>query len=105
MTSQQMVFVAMCEQNGIPRPEPEHRFRPPRRWRFDYAWPDRRLALEVEGGVWTNGRHTRGSGFLRDVEKYNAAAVAGWRLIRTTPDELFTTTTVKLIRQALTAKP
>ena len=50
------------------------------------AWPDLRVAVEVEGGVWskTPGRHTRGAGFEADCEKYNAAAAAGWRVARVT---------------------
>ena len=66
----------------------EFRFHPQRRWRFDYAIPSERIALEVEGGVWTGGRHTSPRGFLGDIEKYNAAVVAGWRVVRTTPDRL-----------------
>lgn len=41
----------------------EHRFHPARRWRFDFAWPELLFAVEVEGGIWTGGRHNRGSGF------------------------------------------
>ena len=48
------------------------------------------MALEVEGGVWTGGRHTRGAGFLKDAEKYNTAATLGWRLIRVTPKQIQT---------------
>jgi hypothetical protein len=55
---------------------------------MDYAWPDRKLFLEVEGGIWSNGRHTRGSGYVRDLEKYNTAAAMGWRLIRCQPRDL-----------------
>lgn len=69
---------------GIPKPEREHRFHATRRWRFDFAWPTYRVAAEVEGGTWSGGRHTRGSGFERDAEKYNAAAVAGWTVLRFT---------------------
>lgn len=60
----------------------EHRFFPERKWRFDIAWLPEKLAVEVEGGVWTGGRHTRGSGFVKDCEKYNAAALEGWRVLR-----------------------
>lgn len=95
------VFAALLERAGVPLPEPEHRFHPSRKWRMDYAWPDHGIALEVEGGVWTRGRHTRPKGFLRDVEKYNAAAVDGWRILRCTPDELCTERTVELIREAM----
>lgn len=69
---------------GGPALEREHVFHPERRWRFDFALVDRRVAFEVEGGQWTGGRHTRGLGFAADCEKYNAAAMAGWRVLRFT---------------------
>ncbi|MCP4540619.1 MAG: hypothetical protein GY832_26070 [Chloroflexi bacterium] len=69
---------------GLPEPEREHRFAPPRRWRFDFAWPARNLAAEVEGGTWARGRHTRGAGFEKDCEKYNEAALLGWTVLRFT---------------------
>lgn len=53
-----------------------------RGWRFDYAFPDIMVAIEIEGGVWTGGRHTRGCGFQDDLDKYNVAAAIGWRLFR-----------------------
>lgn len=69
---------------GLPDPVREHRFHGTRKWRFDYAWPEQLLAVEIEGGVWakTPGRHTRGSGFCNDCEKYNHAALLGWRVLR-----------------------
>lgn len=66
----------------LPNPEREYRFAPDRRWRFDFAWPDKKVALEVEGGIWTNGRHNRGAGMEADMEKYNRATCEGWRLLR-----------------------
>jgi very-short-patch-repair endonuclease len=66
--------------------EREYRFHPERRWRFDFAWPDKKVALEVEGGTWSNGAHTRGKHFESDCEKYNEAAIAGWHVIRVTTD-------------------
>lgn len=77
----------------------EHCFAPPRRWRFDYAWPGLLLALEVEGGVWSGGRHTRGSGFLRDMEKYNTASLLGWRVFRTTPQQIESGATFALLER------
>ena len=82
-------------------PLTEHRFHPTRKWRFDYAWEDHRVALEVEGGVWVGGRHTSGAGFVKDVEKYNEAACLGWRIIRCQPRELCSIKTVDNIKKAL----
>ena len=74
----------------LPVPVREYRFHPARRWRVDYAWPEHRLAVEIEGGAWIGGRHTRGSGFVRDIEKYNSLAVMGWSLLRFTPRQIIT---------------
>ena len=82
-------------------PLTEHRFHPTRKWRFDYAWEDHRVALEVEGGVWVGGRHTSGAGFVKDMEKYNEAACLGWRIIRCQPRELCSIKTVDNIKRAL----
>lgn len=71
---------------GLPPPEPEYRFHDERRWAFDWAWSGILLAVEYEGGIWENGRHTRGEGFQRDCEKYNEAALMGWRVLRFTYD-------------------
>jgi very-short-patch-repair endonuclease len=69
---------------GLPAPEREYRFHATRRWRFDMAYPDMRLAIEVEGATWSGGRHTRGAGYEKDVEKYNTAALDGWTVLRFT---------------------
>ena len=55
-------------------------------WRFDFAWPAVQVAVEVEGGVWSGGRHVRPAGFLEDVRKYNIAAMMGWTVLRATGD-------------------
>jgi len=67
-----------------PAPAREYRFASPRRWKFDFAWPDARLAVEIEGGTWSGGRHTRGAGYANDCTKYNAAVLEGWRVLRYT---------------------
>jgi hypothetical protein len=66
----------------------EHRFHPDRRWRFDVAFPARMIAAEIDGAVWTQGRHTRGRGFIKDQEKTNEAQLLGWRVFRFVPDDL-----------------
>jgi hypothetical protein len=78
----------LCRLSGLPDPTPEYRFHPTRKWRFDFAWIDVRVALEVDGGIWTQGRHSRGTGMLGDHEKLNEAACLGWRVLRTTPSGL-----------------
>lgn len=82
----------------------EYRFHPKRRWRFDYAIAKHRIAIEVEGGVFTGGRHTRPTGFLGDVEKYNTATLYGWRLFRVTPSRLISASTMQLLHDAITLK-
>jgi len=67
---------------GLPEPLAEYRFHATRKWRFDFAYPDLKLAIEIEGGIWRRGRHNRASGFVRDAEKYNEAAISGWRVLR-----------------------
>lgn len=87
--------------HNIPFPIGEFRFHPKRLWRFDFAWPERKIALEVEGGMWIHGRHSRGSGRIKDMEKYSAAAVLGWRLLYVQPKELLTAQTAEMIKGAL----
>lgn len=84
----ELVVHAYCASHTLPPPTVEHQFAHPRRWRFDFAWVPWHLALEVEGGVWTKGRHTRGAGYLADITKYNRATVLGWRVLRCTPDTM-----------------
>lgn len=68
--------------------EQEYRFDLTRRWRFDFAHVPRRVAVEIEGGTWSGGRHTRGSGYAKDLEKYNAAARQGWLVLRYTTNQV-----------------
>lgn len=66
----------------LPAPRCEVLFHPLRRWRFDFAWHDRMIAAEVEGGIFIRGRHASPAGFIKDAEKYNTAALLGWRVFR-----------------------
>lgn len=65
----------------LPEPVREYRFHPTRRWRMDFAWPDLKLAAEVQGGIWTRGRHSRGKGMEADMEKHNEAMLLGWDVL------------------------
>ena len=86
---------------GLPAPDLEHVFATPRRWRFDLAWPPRKLAAEVEGGTWVQGRHSRGAGMRKDAEKYNTAALLGWCVLRFTGDMVTDGSAVKVVEEAL----
>lgn len=95
------IFVKFAESQLGVAPVKEYQFHPLRKWRFDYAFPGAKVALEVEGGVHTAGRHIRPRGFLNDMEKYNAAATLGWLVLRTTPDQLRTYRTIEMIKTAM----
>lgn len=84
-----------------PTPEREYRFDPVRRWRFDLAWPALRLAVEIDGGAFSGGRHTTGAGFRRDLEKANAAVMAGWRVLHFLPEQVESGAALALIERTL----
>lgn len=65
----------------------EHRFHPDRKWRFDWALPAVKVAVEYEGIHSAKSRHTTKKGYAGDVEKYNAATADGWRIIRATSSD------------------
>lgn len=69
-------------------PVREYPFHPTRKWRFDFAWPDVKVAVEIEGGIYKIGRHQRPEGFRKDCEKYNEATRLGWSVLRFTPSDL-----------------
>ena len=75
----------------------ELQFHPDRKWRFDYAFPSRKVAIEIDGAIWTLGRHNRPRGYLNDMEKLNTAASMGWLVLRFSTDERFYISTRRLI--------
>jgi hypothetical protein len=87
--------------SGLPVPQREFMFHSKRKWRFDFAWPDLLIAIEVEGGIWTGGRHVRGEGYEGDCEKYNAAQMDGWMVLRFTPGMLKRKPSADLIEKAI----
>lgn len=105
---------------GLPRFVPEHPFAKDigRQWRFDLAWPERMLAVEVEGGImrkradarpcekcgaYEKGAHGTAAGILRDIDKYNAGVMLGWRVLRI-PTHRIDWRSVELIAQALSVR-
>lgn len=95
------VFTQICAKEMGVECVKEYRFYKSRQWRFDYALPLYKIAIEVEGGVWTQGRHVRPVGFLGDMNKYNTATLLGWRVFRTTPSKLLSQDTLTLIKNAI----
>lgn len=91
-------------QVGLPRPVSEFRFHPERRWRFDFAFPDLLVAVEVEGGVHTKGRHVRGYGFEQDAEKYNEAAIMGWLVVRLTGSMIKSGEGIRYVERAVASR-
>ena len=68
--------------------EREFRFHETRRWRADFAHLPSRTLIEIEGGIWIQGRHNRAAGFAADLEKYLEATLTGWRVVRLGSAEL-----------------
>lgn len=79
----------------------EHVFHWTRKWRFDYAMPELKIAIEIDGGVWEYGRHNRPQGYINDMEKLNTAASMGWLVLRFTTDDRLKTSTMALIKDTV----
>lgn len=84
-------IVLFCRSKGFPEPERQYRFSELFKYKLDFAWPapmDPPLAVELHGGVWSGGRHTRGKGFTKDRAKMNEAQLRGWRVLEVTYDQV-----------------
>lgn len=95
-------------------PQKEHRFHPERMWRFDYAWVEKKIAVEIDGGsfgrvvvchqckqpvkrflksggimlIREGSGHNTGPALNRDHEKFNEAVKLGWRVYHFTPERI-----------------
>jgi very-short-patch-repair endonuclease len=92
----------------LPEPQREHRFEEHRgpqgrlaHYRFDFAWPEKKLAVECEGGIWRGGRHVTGAGFEKDARKYNRAVLLGWRVLRFTASMISSGEAIRSISESL----
>ena len=101
MSAIEEVFAHQLDADGLPTPTREFIFHHSRKWRFDFAFIEKLVAVEIEGGTWTRGRHTRGAGFERDCIKYNEAVRLGWKVYRFTPKMVNDGTAVAMIAEAL----
>ena len=95
------IVTAYFKENGIPEPTYEYKFHPVRRWRMDIAWVEQKVFLEVDGGIWINGGHSRGAQMKKDWEKMNTAAGMGWRILKCEPKDLCTEGMIEVIRNAI----
>jgi very-short-patch-repair endonuclease len=98
-------LAVQCVRAGLPDPVRELRFHPVRRWRFDLAFPDALVAVEVDGGSWVGGRHTSGVGFEGDCVKVSEAAALGWRVLRVTPRHVTSGEALGWVERALAWAP
>lgn len=85
----------------LPEPKREFLAVKGRRFRWDFAWPDQGLLLEVQGGIWTKGGHTSGTGVTRDCAKASLAALAGFRCLYVTGGHISSGLALKWIQEAL----
>ncbi|MDQ9881243.1 DUF559 domain-containing protein [Acinetobacter baumannii] len=79
--------------------EQEYKFHPTRKWRADFLITGTKILIEVEGGIWSGGRHTRGKGYLGDMEKYNEAAAMGFTVLRFSTEQVKSGLALKKIEQ------
>jgi len=96
------IVKAFFRECGLPPMEFEYRFHETRKWRLDIAWVPEKVAVEVQGGIWIGGRHTRGAALLKEWEKLNNLAILGWRVLYTQPSDLMTEDFAAMVKMAVT---
>lgn len=97
----EQLFLDQLNEVGVEGFEREHKFLKDRRFRFDFAWVDKMIAAEIEGGVWNKSRHTNPAGFEKDCEKYNLATKAGWKVFRFGPTHVKNGSAIQFIRELI----
>lgn len=86
---------------GLAGPQREYVFSTERKFRFDFAWVDRKCALECHGATWQKSRHTSGAGFARDRFKMNLAQIEGWCVIEATAEQIKSGEAIGWVERAL----
>ena len=73
---------------NLPSVERQYKFHPTRRWKADFCWVKEKLIVEVQGGIWIQGRHSRGGGYTKDCEKMNEAVLMGYKYLKVTKEHI-----------------
>jgi very-short-patch-repair endonuclease len=94
-------LLLLIKAEGLPEPEREWRFHPTRKWRLDFAYPEKRIGIEVQGGIYVRGAHSRGTGLERDYEKLNTAQMLGWTVFQFSRKMIESSEAIEMIREAL----
>ena len=95
------LFAMQLKVYGIKNFIREHKFHPVRKWRFDFANLELMIAVEIEGGIFNNGRHSRGSGFTADCYKYAEATVLQWKILRFTSEMVKNGDAIKILSKII----
>jgi hypothetical protein len=101
MRYNKLVVSAFFLEEDLPPPVFEFRFHPTRKWRWDICWPEQKIAIEVQGGLFQAGRHIRGAGYLNDMEKWTEGTLLGWRMIWVSPMDLCMVRTTDRVKRLL----
>ncbi len=100
MSNPEIQLLEQIRQSGLPEPVREFRFCD-RRWRFDFAWVELRIAVEVQGGQYLRGRHNRPEGYRNDCEKIDQALLMDWDVYLVTPDMINDESALGIVKKAL----
>ncbi len=84
----EIMFASLCDDADLPPYKPQYEFHAERKWALDFAWPDHKVGIEINGNQWVKGGHNTGRGVQRDAEKGNAARFLGWRIFVLVTDHL-----------------
>lgn len=95
------IFKALCRSSGLPVPMEEYQFHDTRKWRFDFAWPVQKVALEIDGGNFMGGAHVNGGRIRKTQEKENEAQAMGWKIFHVYPEAALKAEIINWLKRAL----
>lgn len=100
MAVNKLLFSCLAIAHGLPEPIPEFQFHPKRKWKFDFLFGPR-VAVEIQGGLFTGGRHVRGAALVKEYEKINRAQLMGYTVLLVTPQQVKSGEVFALVKEAL----